>query len=55
MVLAIAILLLVLTNFLFERSVTLWLVIVGLIVVWIGISILQIYYLARARNGMRSD
>jgi hypothetical protein len=50
MVLGTFIVLLVLINFLTERSTSLWVVIAALVVVWIAVSVMQIYYLARARQ-----
>jgi hypothetical protein len=50
MILGILILSLVLVNYLFGRSTLLWIAIVILIVVWICISVLQIYYIANVRR-----
>ncbi|HYB07131.1 MAG TPA: hypothetical protein VEB87_03130 [Nitrososphaerales archaeon] len=47
MILGVIILTLVLVNFFTSRSLDLWYLIVVLIVLWIGVSIVQIFYLAR--------
>lgn len=51
MVLGTIIVLLVLINFLTGRSTSLWIVVAALVVVWIVISVLQIFYLAGMRRG----
>jgi len=50
MVLGTIIVLLVLINFLTQRSNSLWIVAAVLVVVWIAISVIQIYYLAGVRR-----
>ena len=50
MVLGTIIVLLLLINFLTQRSTSLWIVIATLVVVWIAISVMQIYHLASVRR-----
>jgi hypothetical protein len=54
MIMGVAIIIMVLVNFLYGRGTLSWYLIAALIVVWIAISVLQIYYLSRLRNRMRS-
>jgi hypothetical protein len=55
MIVGVLAILLVLIN-IFERSTIIWLVILALVIVWIGLSIFQIYFMASARrNWVRSS
>jgi hypothetical protein len=53
MILGVLILSLVLVNFLYGGSLIVWAAIVVLIVVWISISVFQIFYLAGSRRRVR--
>lgn len=53
MVLGVIIIILFLSNFLYGRGTISWYLIAGLFVLWIAISVFQIYYLSRMRSRMR--